>query len=454
MLEINLDEAQQAWLKNMIRAYRNEHEAREDAYVARCGHNRFRTKFTERDLPKIVGFDSNRTSFFEIKKEPGFVDRKDFKKVSRCDYDIPCSRWSSRWTTVELLPGTISDFEQKFPYSGVEQAREMFEGYWANYYLAQYMDEYLHSPQIELVIKVCPNIVESFLKNRDKIRISKFGKCFKDGRNMKEVTGMPDWLWKLLGENLRSIDSWDTFRIWYLQSVKEGKPLTKEFAEHFFDFIGDCPNKVIIDKFRKIIKNAKTNDGKQLFTIESLISYLERIDMYQAIPTYEGLDILTDYIRMCKDMGIEPLTNSNSLKREHDVTARTYCEWKNEHIHEEEVEGFKKRYKELSKYTYEDDNLVVVIPKEPMDMVNEGKNNRNCVGSYTNMHANGRATIFFIRMKSKPEKSYITIQLDRKCEEVRQAYYGCNRAIDKQSDLDFIQNWLKNNETINKGGAR
>lgn len=59
----------------------------------------------------------------------------------------------------------------------------------------------------------------------------------------------------------------------------------------------------------------------------------------------------------------------------------------------------------------ENDRYVIVVPKNLDDLVEEGKRQHNCVGSYYNDSINrGDNQIYFIRKKDDPTKNYITCQ--------------------------------------------
>ena len=263
---------------------------------------------------------------------------------------------------------------------------------------------------------------------------------------MSEITRMPNWLWKKT--QCYGAEVMDQIRIWYNQSLKQDNPLT----EHDIDLIKEMfPSfyKPTIQKMRGIIRNAVDENGKQLFTTQKLVNYLKRIDTYQAIYPGDGIVLLYDYVNMCKQMSIVPVTDSNSLKREHDVTARIYNGWKSEKFTKEQTEKFAKVYEKLSKYAYSDNRLVVIVPKTPQNLVNEGRGNRNCVASYIDSYAKGKSEIFFIRKKNEPEKSYITIETYGNGENLSQAFYASNQPINNVDDLDFITKWLIHNKEVN-----
>lgn len=74
------------------------------------------------------------------------------------------------------------------------------------------------------------------------------------------------------------------------------------------------------------------------------------------------------------------------------------------------------------------DDLIVVVPQNIEDLVDEGTQQHNCVGEYYNESiANGEDFIFFIRKKSNPKKSYITCRYsisDEELAEINTQYNG------------------------------
>ena len=60
---------------------------------------------------------------------------------------------------------------------------------------------------------------------------------------------------------------------------------------------------------------------------------------------------------------------------------------------------------------FENDDYVVVIPETADEIINEGKNQHNCVGSYVRDVINEYCNIVFVRKKSEPDKSYITVEI-------------------------------------------
>lgn len=348
----------------------------------------------------------------------------------------------------------IDLFKDDNPYSAVEEYKDLItrrineanNNFWRHgcHSLFQgrgedlaYAITYLKYPQIEKMVKSdFDNMVNNWIHDCNNLQL--YPRSFKNGNNMNEITKLPKFAWQLLKDEglTKDIAKWNEFRVWVQKDN-----LSKEQLETILNLkIRDMQT---IKAIRNIL-NTEYN-GKKLYTLDSLLNYLSRVDMYQAIRTEEAIIILRDYIKMALECNIEPITNSNSLKREHDVVCRNYqlvLQAKREEFQASLGSIFKERSEELSKYEYKDDNLQVIVPKDIEDLMKEGRNNNNCVGSYVESFAKKRSNIFFIRKNEEPEKSYITIEVNNDFSGVRQAYYGSNREITKNDDLNFISKWV------------
>ena len=93
-----------------------------------------------------------------------------------------------------------------------------------------------------------------------------------------------------------------------------------------------------------------------------------------------------------------------------------------------------KRQQELEPYQYQWQDLLIVLPKSCEEIIAEGEALKHCVGGYASRHANGSATIVFLRQVDKPDEPYYTIEL-RKDGTIRQCYgYRNNRANKPKPD--------------------
>lgn len=344
----------------------------------------------------------------------------------------------------KLIVKGVEEFKRDYPYFPLEDlAKEAFERrqYWwrsmsYDYAIAQTICLALKYPQLELLYKTNfkKYAVEWVLEPENAM----YSRSFKSGKNIDEITKMPKYAWTLLSENSRSIKDYNEMRIWVQKENLSKEQLEEVFAQHLY--------KPELEKVRKLCM--RKYNGTPLYTLDTLLNYLHRCDVYQAIPQTEAIDLLNDYIKMSTDMGVEPLTNSNSLKREHDVMARNYYQWYRANRDAETEEKFIKRSEKLQKYEYENGNFIIVTPHSVSELLEEANQQRNCLACYANSYASGRAQIFFMRKKNQKDNSYISIELNQDLTEFRQVYYACNRPVDKAEDLNFLNEWLEHIKTV------
>lgn len=113
---------------------------------------------------------------------------------------------------------------------------------------------------------------------------------------------------------------------------------------------------------------------------------------------------------------------------------------------QELIQKNQKRIKELENLLYED--YCFIVPTTPKELIDEGEQQHNCVGSYyNNSMSNGIDFIYFIRKKNEPEKSYITCRFDVYTKETVEARYKFNDKVSKEEDGRAI---LKSSEFIKK----
>ena len=371
---------------------------------------------------------------------------KEWNEWSKRYYDYTRQRYSSYFSEEKnIIIKGIEDFKKDFPYFPLnEWINETYErkGRYSwrrqnkDFYVAQALCLAVKFPQIEMLFKTkFKELAIGWLCEPNK---PAYARCFKSGKNLDEITKLPKYAWNMLIDNVGDIDKYNEMRIWV-----QKENLSKETIEAIFD---EHLRKPELEKVRKLCMR-KYND-KSLYNIDTLLNYLHRCDVYQAIPTEEAIDLLNDYIKMSIDMGVEPLTNSNSLKREHDVMARNYWNWYRTNRNAETERKFVEVANKLQKYEYENDKYIIITPHSVSELLEEANQQRNCLACYADRYADGRAKIFFMRKKKNPEKSYISIEMSSDLTEFRQVYYACNRPVDNAEELAFLDKWKEHIKTV------
>lgn len=154
---------------------------------------------------------------------------------------------------------------------------------------------------------------------------------------------------------------------------------------------------------------------------------------------------LRDYRNMVRALGLEEDPYPQRLKRAHDQAV----EEQNRRKDELKTAGVAKRFKELSRYAFEWEGLLIRPAKTAGEFRKEGKELCHCVQSYTDRHASGQTAIFFIRKVSAPEVPFYTLEYDEKHGVVVQnrGKHNCARTAEV---LAFEAAWLEFIKTMKK----
>ena len=103
---------------------------------------------------------------------------------------------------------------------------------------------------------------------------------------------------------------------------------------------------------------------------------------------------------------------------------------------------FRTRRKQLQKYSFQADGLLIRPAKSQKELADEGDALHHCVGSYAARHAGGKTAIFFLRRAAAPNEPYYTLELDEAKLVVRQnrGLRNCSRTKEVQA---FEERWLE-----------
>ena len=266
-----------------------------------------------------------------------------------------------------------------------------------------------------------------------------------DGKNICDITGLKKAYVQILRDNIKSIDLFVETK-----DFLKKHPVSPQQLNRFISLV-KSNNRIIVNTDSTIQVSLSIIDdllsiefnNRHLYTFSTLLNYIEKQSVEQGYNQMRiFLSTLLDYIKMCIDLNIMPDIKTKNLQREHNITVVQYNQLEDEQANKKYNKEFDKQYQKLKQYEYHDSRLEVIAPKTPKDIIEEGRNNHNCVGSYVESHASGKSYIFFIRKLDNLEKSYITVELDNNLSKVKQAFYSYNKELNT-TDNTFIKNWMK-----------
>ena len=351
-----------------------------------------------------------------------------------CDYNkglilnsfkITVSKFCNSWL-FRPQANIESILKSKFPYMGEELYRITKAANLDLVELTSLIAMYISKPSAVENLAKCgyDKLIICGLKSKDSYK--KFKMLFPEGRTLKDNFGS---LPKILidrevksgrGVSLATLDEW--------RKLSKNTEITYDVVKRFENINLDSKT---MKSFRMLIT-------KGHYSFLSLVNYLYRADMYQGINFGTTVEILTDYIRMCKDMNVTPDYNTNSLKKSHDVMMRNY-----RYVSDTRTDlMFKNICAEYgSKFDYTDGTYCVISPKETIDLVKESQKMNNCTASYINEVAKGNSIILFGRRNETVDEPFVTIEMSPDSYTINQKYLAGNMAISDRTLLEFFKQY-------------
>ncbi len=301
----------------------------------------------------------------------------------------------------------------------------------------------LIAPELEQLTKAGYKFV-SEVRNalqgyEDSVAFEQFNRLCQPGKNMKEIFKTSKAVYTTLKE-CSKLSTWDIYR----KMDKQGK-LSADNTQRCYD--GGYTEKELNEASSILNFKWKEKDTeKALFTWDTLQKYLERIDMYEAIDRVEGLMLLKDYLDMCRQLNMKPRVDGDSLKREHDVTARTLRQKKDE-VRAAKMVGV---CDENKKYDYAERSFFGRCIRSYDDLIDEATQQHNCVAGYADKIIAKKSYIFVVRETLNPDKSVATVEITPKGD-VRQKLLAYNRPIHNKALTDFIDRLAKQFRNVKDG---
>ena len=301
----------------------------------------------------------------------------------------------------------IAELKNMYPYSAVDTIlsyQEFENGEDEMIRAVKYLWSYAKYPYIEQLLKagVLRRLISDSTIGRSYSWYNKYedlDKHFKKGKTLVDITGLKMFMIPFI-EDVKTWGEYDeTSRIF--RKVAKGK----EDCQLWKDLL----NQLNITRMREV--KYLLNNG--YFTLQTLHNYLDRLDQHQAIGKYEAIVLTKRYVSNCKKLDINPVFDSPSIKRDVDVTNREVRRIADA-LFEREIKVIFES-PEYKKLAYENDEFVVITPTCNHDLIVEGQNLHNCVGSYGRWYIkNGNGKVVFVRRKSDPSRSYVCVDISKR----------------------------------------
>ncbi len=335
------------------------------------------------------------------------------------------SIYNNKIISIIISKSHIDILKSVYPYSGIDVLVKEIDpnAYTISlYYIIRYLSLWHHYPYVEQLLKSkYKKIIIDIIRTPSKESLLK--RNFQNGTNLKQIIKIPlyiaDDIIETTTDPLTYINEWRIL----LKETTISKDLYIQYTKLNI-------NKEGVKKFKKIIK-------EKYHTVESLINYLERADIYQALEPNIALELLDDYIRMCKIAEVNPNVKTHSLRKAHDVMARIV-----QYVFSDEVV---KKFDEVASYIksfeYSNEHFRIIAPVNINDMVNEGRAMNNCIASYVELMAEKESYIMFLRKDKEKDTPYVDIAINPQTLMITQKYRKSNMLITDKKTLDFLQEY-------------
>lgn len=314
-------------------------------------------------------------------------------------------------------------------------ALEQFQKAAGDVQVIDYLERYIQTPQIEMLVKM--NMIQivkrlvrcnyGIIADEKADRMEQFLGIRKERIRMLADAGGNTELLNVLKQEKRLGETWTEKQIGKMKELESGA------------------------------RNLNISIALKYMTLQKM---LNRIGKYAGCKYGSGCSeavrrlcdtaqTYLDYLEMREKMGYD-LNNSvyqypRDLQVAHD---RMVFEQDKEEIDkrvqeaEEKFPNIRKQYRKLrNRYCYEDDTYTIRPACSAGEIVIEGRILHHCVGrdTYLEKHDKGISYILLLRFRKKPKEPYITIEIQAENGKILQ-WYG---AYDRKPDQEHMQEWIK-----------
>lgn len=368
--------------------------------------------------------------------EPGKKLQKDYRKYdsySGKNFWDDCNLAGPQNITIraaQIMPETYENMKGTFlQYSALKE----YQGVKGELNPLDYLERYIQTPQIEMLVKLgLTKVVDQLVKCRygivadvDANRVDAFlGIRRERTRQLMRHQGEQGILNVMQAEK-RLGKKWTEEQVEWLAEIDLSGEIT-----WLSEYMG------VQKLLNQVSKYAGCGYGTMCGQAEEKLrqtatTYLDYLNMRKKL----GYDMQNTVYLFPKNLGqahMKMVTEQNKAETERRI--------------EEAERAFpliRKRYGQLRKrFYFRDEEFMIRPARSAREIVMEGRILHHCVGDdrYLNKHNGGRSVILLLRSREEPKVPYITVEIDPETLRIEQ-WYG---AWDKKPDRERVQGWLDN----------
>lgn len=315
--------------------------------------------------------------------------------------------------------GKVVNCKNFYLKTGFKELTELYPS-WDIKLLLEYIDYYKNEGNvgIEILLKAgFGNLAEELFEKKVPL---------KNGTRLKDFIRLPRSIQRLL-KNRKDYTYEEIKQLEFLH--ENGGPLTPDIFERVNQIKDGYYDKALLRNMVDLVTHG--------YTLREILDYVERADLYQAIPERETVILLADYVNMAVRSNLPYERFPNSLKKAHDLMAREF-KFVADEIQRREFAKMVSKNKHLE---YSDGEYAIVLPQNTEDLVKEGKALRHCVASYIRKIADGETMVVFLRRKESLSEPFYTIEV---CNgHIVQVKGFANQNVREAGVKSFIRKWAE-----------
>ena len=254
--------------------------------------------------------------------------------------------------------------------------------------------------------------------------------CYLNGQIESHIpVGFVNWL-----KEKREIFSYSNMNKFIIDKL-----IRENFSTEWYPYIGLVLKELVYMDIKVPIIFLKTECGKTYLKIVKKTLLGGFYNYNNIIPDYDAFEFLVNN----PEEGLKLLDTNRDIQRNLRIVR--------EYLDKKEQETFIKRLTKINFVNqFTKGNYIVVVPQTLEDLIDEGKQQNNCVGSFYNDDIFcGRDYIYFIRRKDNPNKSVATARYhvekkktvelrEKNNKEAHEQFWTFAKEID-----ELINNYLK-----------
>lgn len=147
------------------------------------------------------------------------------------------------------------------------------------------------------------------------------------------------------------------------------------------------------------------------YLLDKILKYCKPIDLYKYKLNPKNIHEYIDYLEFAQKLGFDikdkKVLYPKNLKQKHDEYMNQIEFNKNKKIDK----LIKKRYKKILKNQYATKKYIILPANSINSLIDESKQQNNCVRTYAERIANNQCDIYFMRLIDSQDKSLVTVEV-------------------------------------------